>query len=212
MIGNLYVISAPSGTGKTTLVKALVKALSDITVSISHTTRPKRPAEIEEVNYHFITRDQFELMIEHGDFLEHAVIFNNLYGTSRSWVEQTLARGIDVILEIDWQGAEQIQMLFPESISIFILPPSFAVLSERLNCRNQDNAAVINQRLSDAAETVSHIHEFDYVVVNDDFETALTDLKYIIHAGRLNQARQSMKYDYLISELMQKKTGVSGPI
>lgn len=206
MIGNLYVISAPSGTGKTTLVRALVKSLSDITVSISHTTRPKRPAEIEEVNYHFVTRNKFEQMIEHGDFLEHAVIFKNLYGTSRSWVEQTLARGIDVILEIDWQGAEQIQMLFPESISIFILPPSFKVLSERLNCRNQDDSDVIKQRLADVTETVSHIHEFDYVVVNDDFETALTDLKCIVQAGRLGQGRQSMKYDYLISELMQKKT------
>lgn len=206
MIGNLYVIAAPSGTGKTTLVHALVQSLTDIIVSISHTTRAKRPAEVDGVNYHFINHETFQEMVEHGDFLEHAVIFNHFYGTSRSAVEQTLARGIDVILEIDWQGAQQIQSLFPESISIFILPPSFKVLSERLHSRNQDNKAIIQARLEDVAETVSHVHEFDYIVVNDDFETALNDLKTIIQAGRLTEARQAMKYDYLISELIQKAT------
>jgi guanylate kinase len=203
MIGNLYVISAPSGAGKTTLVKALIESTQDITVSISHTTRQRRSAEVDGVNYHFISKEKFKEMIAHKDFLEHASIFGNLYGTSHSWVEETLAKGIDVILEIDWQGAHQIKKLFTtNSIGIFILPPSFEVLSKRLHSRDQDSFEVIVERLANAEEAVSHIHEFDYVVINDNFETALKDLQSIVHAGRLTQKRQSIKHAALISELL----------
>lgn len=202
MIGNLYVISAPSGAGKTTLVKALVESTPGITVSISHTTRTKRPAEVHGVNYYFVSTNEFNNMIEHNDFLEHAVIFNNAYGTSRKWVEETLARGLDVILEIDWQGGQQIQKLFPECICIFILPPTFEALANRLNFRNQDNADVIKQRLTDAKAATSHIHEYDFVVLNDDFDTALNDLKNIIFAGRLLQRAQTIRHEALISDLL----------
>lgn len=201
MLGNLYVISAPSGTGKTTLVKSLVQQIPNLIVSISHTTRPKRPAEVDGVNYHFVSKETFEKMIAHDDFLEHAVIFENLYGTSRSWVEQKLSEGIDVILEIDWQGAEQIQVLFPESISIFILPPSFESLAERLTLRDQDHPEIIKARLADASETVSHIYEFDYAIVNDEFDTAVNDLKAIVQAGRLTLGKQMKKHEKLIQAL-----------
>src|SRR5688572_21752440 len=147
--GNLFVISAPSGTGKTTLVNALVRAIPNIMVSISHTTRPKRPAEMDQVNYYFIDNSTFENMIKQQDFLEYARVFNHLYGTSRSFVEETLKKGIDVILEIDWQGAKQVQQLFRDCISIFILPPSLEVLSERLFGRKQDNPNIIRERLAD---------------------------------------------------------------
>ena len=199
--GNLYVISAPSGTGKTTLVKTLVDSLPNITVSISHTTRLKRPAEVHGVNYYFINENEFKHMIQHGDFLEHAIVFNNMYGTSRSWVEETLRRGIDVILEIDWQGAQQIQRLIPACISIFILPPSLDALSNRLMRRNQDKPEIIRKRLADAQETISHVSEYQYVVLNDDFEAALEDLKTIVLAGRLVQSRQTKKLSPLLKEL-----------
>lgn len=199
--GNLYVISAPSGTGKTTLVKTLVDSLPDITVSISHTTREKRSAETHGVNYYFITESEFTEMVQHNDFLEHAIVFNHRYGTSRTWVEEMLQRGMDVILEIDWQGAEQIQRLIPSCISIFILPPSLETLSQRLTHRNQDNADIIRKRLADAQKAVSHAFEYDYIVLNDDFDIALNDLKTIVLAGRLLQPRQTKKLAPLLSEL-----------
>ncbi len=199
--GNLYVISAPSGTGKTTLVKTLVDSLPNITVSISHTTRLRRPAEVHGVNYYFTSEDEFNQMIQHGDFLEHALVFNNMYGTSRTWVEETLRRGIDVILEIDWQGAQQIQQLIQSCISIFILPPSLEALSQRLMQRNQDKPEIIRKRLADAQETISHVGEYQYVVLNDDFKAALEDLKTIILAGRLVQPRQTKKLSPLLAEL-----------
>jgi len=200
-LGSLYVISAPSGTGKTTLVKTLVDSISNITVSISHTTRSKRPAEIHGTNYYFIPETEFNQMIKHNDFLEHANVFNNLYGTSKGWVEDTLRQGIDVILEIDWQGAQQILQLIPSCISIFILPPSLDALSQRLRQRNQDNEDIIRKRLSDAQETISHVAEYDYVVLNDDFDMALNDLKTIVLAGRLVQQRQIKKLAPLLTEL-----------
>lgn len=202
MIGNLYVISAPSGAGKTTLVKALVESLPGITVSISHTTRPKRPAEVHGVNYYFIGKDEFNQMVEHGDFFEHATVFNNSYGTSRAWVEETLARGLDVILEIDWQGCQQIQELFPECICIFILPPNFEALATRLNLRNQDNSDIIKQRLTDAKAATSHIYEYDFVVLNDNFDVAVNDLKSIVLAGRLLQRTQTIRHSELIIDLL----------
>ncbi len=203
--GNLYVISAPSGTGKTTLVKALVDSLQNIMVSISHTTRPKRPAEMHGLNYYFISRDEFDHMVAHDDFLEHATVFGNCYGTSRRWVEETLARGIDVILEIDWQGAQQIHDLIRNSISIFILPPSVKDLHERLVKRNQDNTDIIRQRIADVREATNHVPSYNYVVINDDFSAALNDLQVIVQAGRLLRSRQTEKHAKLIAELSTAK-------
>ena len=199
--GNLYVVAAPSGTGKTTLVKALVEALPKVNVSISHTTRSKRTNEMHGVNYSFIHESEFKRLLAQGDFLEHAVIFDHYYGTSKSTVAETLAKGIDVILEIDWQGHQQIKDLFPYAIGIFILPPSLEDLKERLIKRNQDHPEVISKRLADARETVSHIHEFEYVIINDDFASALQDLKIIIEAGRLLRNRQTLKLDHMIRDL-----------
>lgn len=199
--GNLYVIAAPSGTGKTTLVTALVESLPKITVSISHTTRPKRPNERHGVNYYFVDDAEFQQLIDHGDFLEHALIFNYHYGTSKRWVEKTLAKGIDVILEIDWQGHLQIKQIFPNAIGIFILPPSLAILRERLIKRDQDHPEIIKKRLADAKETVSHIKDFDYAIINDDFMDALKDLKIIVEAGRLTKRRQISKYKKMIADL-----------
>lgn len=200
--GTLYVIAAPSGAGKTTLVKALTDSLAHITVSISHTTRPKRPNEVDGVNYHFIDKAAFEAMLKHGDFLEHASVFDNLYGTSKSWVETTLAKGDDVILEIDWQGHQQIHSLFPDAISIFILPPSIDDLRQRLVTRNQDHPDIIEKRLADVRETVSHIGEFDYVVLNDKFETAVSELTAIVKSERLRNTPQCERYADLITSLL----------
>lgn len=200
--GSLYVIAAPSGAGKTTLVRVLTESLPNIAVSISHTTRNMRPNEKNGEDYHFVSHDEFERLIKHEDFLEYATVFNHLYGTSKSMVEQTLNSGVDVILEIDWQGHQQIKQLMPECIGIFILPPSLEILRERLIKRDQDHPDVIEQRLSDVRETVSHLPEFDYVVINDDFTRALHDLKMIIEAGRLGKQRQIAKHRKLINSLL----------
>ncbi len=200
--GNLFVIAAPSGTGKTSLVKALVDRMQNITVSISYTTRTKRPEEIQEVNYHFVDEAVFKRMIAHGDFLEYATIFDRLYGTSKSWVEATLAKGIDVILEIDWQGNQQIHSLFADAIGIFILPPSLTQLRERLIKRNQDHPDIIEKRLADAKKTLSHMGEFDYVVLNDHFDTALLELETIVSASRLLRKRMMAKYAQVIENMV----------
>lgn len=200
-LGNLYVIAAPSGTGKTTLVKALVDSLPKLTVSISHTTRTKRTNELYGVNYYFIDKPEFDRMISQQAFLEYATIFDHYYGTSKRWVEDTLAKGIDVILEIDWQGHQQIKKLYTNSIGIFILPPTLKDLQERLVKRNQDSPDTIRKRMMDVRETVSHLEEFDFVVVNDDFVNALRDLRIIVEAGRLTQKRQKAKFLRLINEL-----------
>ena len=202
--GNLYIIAAPSGAGKTTLVNALIDSLPHITISVSHTTRAKRPNETPGLHYHFVSKAEFESMLTHGDFLEHALIFDHHYGTSKNWVEQTLAKGIDVILEIDWQGHQQIKRLFPAVISIFILPPSLHDLEERLMKRNQDHPNMIKKRLADAKEAVSHIHEFDFVIVNDEFSKALHELKTIVEVTRLQQKRQIGRYASLLQDLMRK--------
>src|SRR3990167_10880719 len=199
--GNLYIIAAPSGAGKTTLVKALALTLSSLTISISHTTRAMRQGEVDGSSYYFIDKSQFERMIEQGDFLEHATIFGNLYGTSKRWVDTTLASGTDIILEIDWQGHRQIKQLFPESIGIFILPPSLNDLRDRLVNRNQDHADIIEKRLADVRVAVSHAKEFEYLVINDTLEHALHELQVIVEAGRLSQARQAAKFAPLLSEL-----------
>ncbi|ETN93470.1 Guanylate kinase [Gammaproteobacteria bacterium MOLA455] len=180
--GILFIISAPSGAGKTSLVAELLNNMNNIKASISHTTRDSRPGEVDAVNYHFTSREQFIEMIEQGAFLEHAEVFGNFYGTSQQWVADTLASGEDVILEIDWQGAAQVRKLFPESTSIFILPPSKKALRERLHKRGQDDAEVIEKRVAAATDEMSHYVEADFLVVNDDFDRALQQMMSIVSA------------------------------
>ena len=200
--GTLYIISAPSGAGKTSLVKKLVVADLQVTVSVSHTTRAMRPGEDNGVDYHFTAQADFKTMIESGAFLEHAQVFDNFYGTSQQHVEQQLLDGKDVILEIDWQGARQVRKLITDAVSIFILPPSTAVLRQRLESRGQDDKTVIDRRMRDAVSEMSHYAEFDYMVVNDDFEQALQQLRCIIRANRQCQLRQQSLLAPLLIELL----------
>ncbi len=200
--GTLYIVSAPSGAGKTSLVKALIDQIETVQVSISHTTRPMRPGELDGVNYHFTTREQFLEQVGAGDFLEHAEVFGNLYGTSQSTVERTLAQGYDLILEIDWQGAEQVRRAMPHARSIFILPPSQKDLRERLTNRGQDDASVIDRRMAQAVDEMTHFVEYDYIVINDCFQAALEDLKAILRAGRLSLACQRDRHQELLSALL----------
>jgi guanylate kinase len=207
--GNLYLISAPSGAGKTSLVKALLQAHADpgypgagLCVSVSHTTRPKRPGEVHGVNYHFVDVAAFKGMQDRDEFLENAVVFGNFYGTSRLWVEERLAQGWDVILEIDWQGAAQIKQLLPAAVSIFILPPSLAALRERLTNRGQDGEAVIAERMAKAVHEMSHYEQADYLVVNDEFERALADLKAIFRANLLRRPVQAERHAALLASLL----------
>ncbi|MGO3541413.1 MAG: guanylate kinase [Pseudomonas helleri] len=201
-IGTLYIISAPSGAGKSSLVKALIDIEPQIRVSVSHTTRAMRPGEENGVHYHFVEREEFVKMIEHGDFLERAEVFGNLYGTSQSYLQQTLDEGHDLILEIDWQGAEQVRKLMPQARSIFILPPSQQALRERLDKRGQDSAEIIDGRMREAVSEMSHYVDYDYLIINDDFAVALDDLKAIFHASRLQQKRQQQRYGKLLAELL----------
>jgi len=200
--GTLFIISAPSGAGKTSLVKALCEDNSSLRTSVSFTTRTIRPGEEHGVHYHFVNHDDFEAMLERTEFLESANVFGNYYGTSQIWVEQQLNAGIDVILEIDWQGALQVRKLLPDSVSIFILPPSRQALEERLNGRGQDDAEVIAKRMAQAKDEMSHYSEFEYLVVNDDFSLALTELRAIITAQRLQARRQHQQANNLINELL----------
>jgi guanylate kinase len=182
--GHLYVIAAPSGTGKTSLVKALMAETPSLGFSVSHTTRPRRVTEVDGRDYHFTDKDAFRRMIAAGEFLEHAEVFDNLYGTGRAGVEDALARGRDLLLEIDWQGAQQVRGRLPEALDIFILPPSRAALESRLRGRGTDTDEVIARRLRDSVTELSHWHEFRYVIVNDDFEQALADLRRIVAGDR----------------------------
>lgn len=202
MQGTLFVVSAPSGAGKTSLVHALVESTPGLHVSVSHTTRPQRPGEVNGVNYHFVDKDQFAGMLNENAFLEHAEVFGNLYGTSKQSVADQLKAGLDVILEIDWQGAEQIRRQAPEAVSIFILPPSKAVLKERLVGRGQDSDAVIQGRMAQAAEQISHHVEFDYLIINDEFELALSELKAVITSDRLRHGRQAERFQALLTSLL----------
>ena len=188
--GTLYIVSAPSGAGKTSLLKELVKGRDDIKVSVSHTTREPRPGEETGVHYHFVTVESFQAMIDNGDFLEHAQVFDNYYGTSESAVRSELESGTDVILEIDWQGARQVRDRFADAVSIFVIPPSVEALRERLSGRGQDSDEIIDRRMRDAMSEMSHHQEYDYIVVNDDFETALNDLEAIIRTQQLVASRQ----------------------
>ena len=200
--GTLYIVSAPSGAGKTSLVKALIDLEPQSRVSVSHTTRAMRPGEVDGENYHFVSREAFVKMIEHGDFLERAEVFGNLYGTSQSYLQQTLDEGHDLILEIDWQGAEQVRKLMPQARSIFILPPSQQALRERLNNRGQDSDEIIDGRMREAVSEMSHYVDYDYLIINDDFALALEDLKAIFHANRLQQKRQQQRFGKLLAELL----------
>lgn len=202
--GKLIVISAPSGAGKTTLVQALCEAEPELVVSVSHTTRAKREGEIDGVAYHFTDVNSFNEMVEQGQFLEHARVFDNYYGTSKTSVESQLSKGIDVILEIDWQGAESIQRLMPECISIFILPPSYHALETRLTGRGGDDASTIQRRMDDAINELSHYKEYDYLVINDEFELALTELQDLFAAFRENQRPQQVDLSEFVTRLMAK--------
>ncbi|WP_339676897.1 guanylate kinase [uncultured Zhongshania sp.] len=200
--GTLYTISAPSGAGKTSLVAKLLARTPRLGVSVSHTTRPMRPGEVDGVNYHFVSHAEFEQMLNSAAFLEHAKVFDNYYGTSQRWVESQLAAGEDVILEIDWQGAQQVRHLMPDTVAIFIMPPSKEALNQRLTGRGQDDEAVIQRRMDAAVAEMSHFVEGDYVVINDDFDTALADLEAIVRSHRLTLASQQQRHAALLSALL----------
>lgn len=201
MSGNLYIVSAPSGAGKTSLVAALLEADCGIRKSVSYTTRPPRPGEVNGSHYHFVAAAEFERMAQAGDFLESALVHGNRYATSRQWVETQMAADIDIVLEIDWQGAAQVRKLMPATISIFILPPSFEALMQRLNTRGQDPVDVIARRLANAREEIAHVTDFDYVIINNDFRTAASELQDVIRAERLRTPRQLNQHTELINRL-----------
>ncbi len=201
-LGTLFIVSAPSGAGKTSLVKALLESTPDIDVSVSHTTRPPRPGEQDGLDYHFVDMPTFEGMVEAGAFLEHAKVFDNRYGTSRATVEAMLQAGSDCILEIDWQGGRQVRQMVPGAVSIFILPPSRPALEERLRGRGQDSDEVIARRMRDAIAEMSHYDEFDYLVINDQFDTALAELRSIVTARRLRRTAQTERHAGLLRALL----------
>ncbi|MDW7746604.1 guanylate kinase [Halomonas sp.] len=200
--GTLFIVSAPSGAGKTSLVRELIESLDGIQVSVSHTTRERREGEVDGVNYHFVDVPAFEAMIEHGDFFEYARVFDNYYGTSRRSVEAMLAAGQDVILEIDWQGARQVRQQLPDAVSVFILPPSREELERRLASRGTDEHAVIARRMRDAVEEMTHHDEYDYLVINDDFTTALRELQSLVIARRLTREKVSEHHAPLLAALL----------
>jgi len=199
--GTLYIISAPSGAGKSSLLQALLARDTEIALSISHTTRPPRPGEENGVHYHFTDSATFEQMVAAGEFLEHAQVFGNYYGTSREALLAPLAAGRDVILEIDWQGARQVRMALPEAVTLFILPPSIAALESRLRGRGQDSDAVIAKRMAAALDEISHYPEFDYLIINDQFDTALAQLQTVLQARRLRRVAQQQRQQSLLAAL-----------
>ncbi len=200
--GTLYIVSAPSGAGKTSLVTALRQQDTQIRVSVSHTTRAMRHGEAHGVNYHFVDHEAFKTLIAQDDFLEYAEVFGNFYGTSRSALQETLAQGFDLILEIDWQGAQQVRKLMPEALSIFILPPSREALRQRLDGRGQDSEDIIAGRMKEAVSEMVHYAEFDYVIVNDDFAHALDDLQSVFRANRLLLKKQQQRHAALLEQLV----------
>lgn len=201
--GTLYIISAPSGAGKSSLLRALLEVMGgELTVSVSHTTRYPRPGEVDGSDYHFVDSAVFAGMVSRGDFLEHAQVFDNHYGTSRQSVVEQLASGVDVILEIDWQGARLVRKLLPEAVSIFILPPSVVALQERLQDRGQDDDEVIARRMGDAVSEMSHYDEYDYLVINDVFQEALDEMVLIMRSGQLRLAPQRRCHAALLADLL----------
>lgn len=203
MTGVLFVMSAPSGAGKTSLLKALVPTDPRLRVSVSHTTRAPRPGEQDGTHYHFVDRGRFETMVAAGEFLEHARVFDNFYGTSERTVRDMLGSGLDVVLEIDWQGARQVRARFPDAVSVFIVPPNVEALRARLSGRGQDSAEIIDRRMRDARSELSHFGEYDYVVVNDVFEEALADLRAIVAAERLRLSRQQPRLGAALEAMLQ---------
>lgn len=204
MAGNLYIVAAPSGAGKTTLVRRLLAEDSAIRLSISYTTRAPRTGEENGREYHFVDIATFKTMIAQGDFLEWAEVHGNFYGTSKSWISSEMAAGRDVLLEIDWQGAQQVRQHFPQAIGVFILPPSLEVLAQRLRGRGTDAEEVIARRLAAAGEEMRHVGEFDYVIINDDLEQALADLLAVSRATRLTFTQQQQRYTQLFSQLISQ--------
>ncbi|ATX78350.1 guanylate kinase [Reinekea forsetii] len=200
--GILYIIAAPSGAGKSSLVNAVIARLPFVTLSISHTTRAMRPGEEDGAHYHFTSPADFVERVGRGEFLEHAQVFDNYYGTSQAYVQHQLDAGHDVILEIDWQGAQQVRRLMPGCRSVFILPPSKAALQERLEKRQQDSAAVISRRMLDAVSEMSHYGDFDYLIINDDFYKALDELAAIFTTNRLVMSQQQQRHQGLIMQLL----------
>lgn len=204
VLGNLFIIAAPSGAGKSSLIRALLDKDSEqsMQVSVSSTTRAPRPGEVDGVHYHFLTKEAFEQRIQAGEFYEWAQVFGNYYGTSRKMVESLLANGKDVFLDIDWQGAQQVRDHHPEVRSVFIIPPSLAILEQRLRSRGQDSEAVIAERMAKAQAEMSHYHEFDYLLVNDDFDSTLASLEHIVLGQRHKMPHQQIRYSTVLKELL----------
>lgn len=203
--GTLYIVSAPSGAGKSSLIKALLAETCNhpAQVSVSHTTRAPRPGEVNGEHYHFVSVDEFKQLIDENAFFEWAEVFGNYYGTSRLTIEESLNQGIDILLDIDWQGARQVKALMPEAKGIFILPPSRAALEARLNERGQDSQEVISKRMQEAQSEMSHYNEYDYVIVNDDFTTAVQEFSGIVRATRNQLSKQAIKHEQTIKALLE---------
>lgn len=201
MSGNLFIVSAPSGAGKTSLVRALLDINPLINLSVSYTTRNPRPGETDGRDYHFVSRETFVAMMKNGEFLESAEVYGNLYGTSQRWIEKEIEQGRDILLEIDWQGAAQVRRLFPQAISIFILPPSLEALEQRLKGRGKDNDEVIARRMAAVRDDVAHVAEFDYVIINDNLNEALRELNSVALAARTRGSVQLSRHQELINQL-----------
>lgn len=200
--GNLFIVTAPSGAGKTSLVRELLQRDRRVRLSVSYTTRAPRPGEVDGRDYHFVSPERFMAMLEAGEFLESAEVYGNRYGTSERWIREAMAAGEDILLEIDWQGAAQVRRLFPEAIGVFILPPSLEALQSRLTGRGQDSSDVIARRMAAAREDISHVGEFDYVIINDDFAEAAADLCALFRAERLRAARQLARHASLFEQFI----------
>ncbi len=199
--GKIFILSAPSGTGKTSLTKALHRVNINLWLSISYTSRPIRPGEVEGHDYYFVERKVFEQMLGNGEFIESAEVYGNLYGTSQKWINETIDSGKDVLLEIDGQGAQQVRKIFSNVVSIFVLPPSLEVLESRLEDRNQDSKEVIAKRMDAAKEEISHVSEYDYVIINDNMDIALRDLVCVVQSERLRMSAQLIRYHDLVTQL-----------
>lgn len=204
-LGTLYIVAAPSGGGKSSLVASLLESMDNLELSISHTTRDQRVGEVQGQHYHFVGELEFEAMVQAGEFIEYAEVFGRYYGTSMTQIESRLKQGIDVILDIDWQGAKQLRKQFEQVVSIFIIPPSLEELIQRLKSRGRDELDVIKARMQQAQAEISHFKEFDYLIINDDFQQALDELKSIVQANRLKLAIQREKYAKLLSLLLGKQ-------
>ena len=199
--GKLFILSAPSGTGKTSLTKSLLRKNINLWLSISYTSRLMRPSEVEGHDYFFVERNVFEQMLGDGEFIESAEIYGNLYGTSQKWINEAINSGKDILLEIDGQGARQVRKIFSDVVSIFILPPSLEVLEDRLKNRNQDSKEVIAKRMAAAKEEISHVSEYDYVIINDNIDIALRDLVSVVQSERLRASAQLARYHDLVTQL-----------